>query len=155
MTAPDTRQSTAPKVFTLADPEPEYGNGAVFAVHYGDYHHRQEIWVASGANIGNLYPLGGEFGRPKVVEDPLNDFERANSREPWRQPPGTIPLHPVWSDVVARGPVVMLVPGQADTYDAGWKDGRQRLLEQVEELRDAEDVPPGRGWRASKETDHG
>lgn len=140
------------KVYGPGDPEPEYDNGAVFAVHHGDYH-RQEIWVASGANIGNLYPLGGEFGRPRVVEDPRSTMEKLTSGEPWRQPPGTIPLHPVWSDVVARGPVVMLTPGQADVYAAGWAAGRQRLLEQIEELRDTEDVPPGHGWRANPTDD--
>jgi hypothetical protein len=135
----------APKVYTAGDPEPQYGPGAVFAVFWGDYR-RQEIWVASGANIGNLYPLGGEFGVPKVVEDPRDDFERGlHSRDRWVQPPGTVPLHPTWSDLVARGPVVMLVPGQADAYAAGWATGRQRLLEQIEELRDEEDEPPAVG----------
>jgi hypothetical protein len=144
---------TAPKVYTADDPEPDYSGGAVFAVHYGNYR-RQEIWVASGDNIGNLYPLGGEAGKPRIVEDPRSELEKigptlGRSRT-WQQPPGTIPLHPTWHDMVARGPVVMLVPGQADTYAAGWATGRQRLLAQIEQLRDDEDVPPGHGWRAAR-----
>jgi hypothetical protein len=88
---------TAPKVYTADDPEPDYSGGAVFAVHYGNYR-RQEIWVASGDNIGNLYPLGGEAGKPRIVEDPRSELEKigptlGRSRT-WQQPPGTIPLHP-------------------------------------------------------------
>lgn len=129
--------------------EPQ-GSGAVVAVHYGDYR-RQEIWVSSGANIGNWYSLGGEFGRPKVVDDPRSHTQKMFDPGSWQQPDGTIPLHPTWDDVIGRGPVVLLVPGQEDAYANGWEAGRRRLLEQVEELRDSEDVPPGYGWRAHNE----
>lgn len=104
---------------------------ALVAVNFGDYR-RQEVWVRSGVNIGNWYPLGGEFGIPPVVEDPRVA----------RRPAGTIPLHPGWYDVLARGPVVLLSPGQGGVYASGWGAGRRRLLEQIEELRDDEDQPP-------------
>ena len=149
------RELDSAKVFTAADPEPDYHGGTVVAIHWGDYR-RQEIWVASGANIGNWYPLGGEFGRPKMWVDPRSELERL-AHYPHRDTsgpgPGEVPLHPVWSDLVARGPVTLLVPAQADTYAAGWADGRRRLLEQIEELRDEEDVPPGHGWRAGEGDD--
>ncbi len=122
------------------DDEPQ-GSGSVVAIHWGDYR-RLEIWVSSGANIGNWYPLGGEFGCPGVAEDPRPELQKAASRERWQRPPGTIPLHPVWSDVLARGPAVLLVPGQAEAYADGWEAGRRRLLDQIEQLRDDEGVPP-------------
>jgi hypothetical protein len=140
----------APKVFTVGDPEPDCSPGTVAAVRYADYR-RQEIWVSSGANIGNWYPLGGEFGIPKVAEDPRTPMEKLISRDRWRQPPGTVPLHPHWEDIVARGPVTLLVPGQADAYATGWADGRARLFQQMDELRDEEDTPPGYGWRAGEQ----
>lgn len=125
---------TAPKVFTAADPWPDFGPGTVVAVNYGDYR-TQEVWVASGPNVGNWYPLGGEFGRgPKVAEDPRTPLQKV-----WHPPPGTIPLHPHWADVVARGPVTLLVAAQDAAYTAGWRNGRRRLYEQVESLRDEED----------------
>ena len=132
------------------DDEPQ-GSGAIVAVHYGDYR-RQEIWVSSGANIGNWYCLGGEFrvGGPPTAEDRRSYAERMTSREHWVQPPGTIPLQPVWTDVLGRGPVVLLAAGQDDVYAAGWEAGRRRMLEQIEDLRDDEDVPPGHGWRADR-----
>lgn len=133
------------------DDEPD-GNGAIVAVNYGDYR-EQEIWVASGTNIGCWYPLGGEFGRPKVSEDPRSYAEKNLSRDAWRRPPGTVPLHPTWSDVVRRGPVVLLTPGKADTYAAGWEAGRRRFFTQIEELKDSEDVPPGYGWRGVPDHD--
>lgn len=114
--------------------------GAVVAVHYGDYR-RQEIWVASGTNIGNWYPLGGEFGRPKVVGDTRTDVEKLTGRPPWVQPPGTIPPHPHWEDVLARGPVTLLSAGGAETYRRGWRAGRRNLWEAMETL--AEEDPPG------------
>jgi hypothetical protein len=132
------------------DDEPQ-GSGAVVAVHWGDYR-RQEIWVASGANIGNWYCLGGEFrvGGPPAVDDPRPYHEKTFSREYWVQPPGTVPVQPTWEDVVKRGPVVLLTPGQDGVYAAGWEAGRRRMLEQIETLRDDEDVPPGTGWRAGE-----
>jgi len=129
---------TTPKVFGPSDPEPDVRSGAIVAVHYGDYR-LQEIWVQSGANIGNWYPLGGEFGRPKVVEDDRPYHVRMMGNERWVQPPGTIPLHPRWEDITARGPVTLLVPGDQAMYVAGWADGRNRLLEQIDGLREDED----------------
>lgn len=143
--------TTSAKIFTASDPDPDLGSGSIVAVNYGDYR-QQEIWVASGANIGNWYPLGGEFGVPKVAEDPRPYAEQITSRTPWKRPPGTIPQHPHWGDIVARGPVTVLVPSAADAYAGGWKSGRKRLCEQVEDLRDEEDVPPGYGWRHMEET---
>jgi hypothetical protein len=95
---------------------------------------KQEVWVSSGTNVGNWYPLGGEFGTPKVVEDPRTPMEKMMSREYWRQPPGTVPLHPTWSDVLARGPVVLLAAVDGAAYLAGWRAGRRELWQQMEEL---------------------
>ncbi len=114
--------------------EPQ-NSGAVVALNYGDYR-SQEIWVSSGANIGNWYPLGGEFGRPKVVEDPRTEAQKLSDsicrRPEWQQPPGTIPLHPDWSDVLARGPVTLLVAGDDEAYTRGWRAGRRALWESME-----------------------
>lgn len=117
--------------------EPQY-SGAVVAVHYGDYR-RQELWIASGSNIGNWYLLGSEYGRPKVVEDPRSEMEKMCSREPWRQPPGTIPLHTDWSHVLARGPVTLLTAGDEETYRRGWRAGRRDLCQAMESV--AEEDP--------------
>lgn len=106
-------------------------SGAVVAVHWGNYRD-QEIWVRSGANIGNWYPLGGEFGRPRVAEDPRSELEKLSSREHWQRPAGTIPQHPHWSDVLARGPVTLLTPGDDATYAAGWRNGRKALWDHME-----------------------
>lgn len=99
------------------DDEPQ-DSGAVVAVHYGDYR-EQEIWVSSGANIGNWYPLGGEFW---VVWDRK------------RMPAGVTMQHPHWEDVLARGPVVLLSPGDKDTYNAGWRNGRKAMWESMEDM---------------------
>jgi hypothetical protein len=103
-------------------------SGAVVAVFLGDYR-RQEIWVASGASIGNWYPLGGEFW---VV------WNRH------RMPPGVTKEHPVWADVLARGPVTLLVSAEQDAYLSGWRAGRRVLHEQMEEIshQDPDEVDP-------------
>jgi hypothetical protein len=105
---------TAVQVFTKGDPEPLVHGGTLAVVNYGDYR-SQEVWVASGVNIGNWFPLGGEFGYSAT------------------------PDFPTWDDVTARGPVTLVVAASRETYRQGWADGRQRLLEQIEELRDTED----------------
>lgn len=110
------------KVFTAEDEEPDVRPGTLAVVHQGDYR-EQEVWVASGSNIGNWYPLGGEHWAV------------------WRRgymPPGVTMQYPTWRDVVARGPVTLMVPSPQAAYDQGWEDGRTRLLEQIEGLRDAE-----------------
>lgn len=118
--------------------EPQ-GAGTIVVVNHGNYRD-QEAWVRSGANIGCWYPLGGEFGGPKVAEDPRNELEKLSSRVPWRQPPGTIPLHPQWEDVIARGPVTLLVAADDESYRRGWRAGRRDLWQAMEEV--AEDDPP-------------
>lgn len=109
------------KVFTAADPEPDVLPGTLAVVHVGDYQ-RQEVWVASGSNIGNWYPLGGEHW---VV------WARA------ALPPAVLKEHPVWRDVVARGPVVLMVAVGGSGYEQGWVDGRAQLLEQIQQLAEA------------------
>lgn len=99
------------------DDEPQQ-SGAVVAVNYGDYH-AQELWIRSGANIGNWYCLGGEFGVP-------------------RHGTHTLPLHPHWEDVLARGPVTLLTADHDEAYAAGWASGRRRLVEQIDTFADAE-----------------
>lgn len=108
-------------------------SGAVVAVHLGDYR-RQELWIRSGANIGNWYCLGGEFGRPKVAEDPRSMADKMVSREHWERPAGTIPQHPDWHDVCARGPVTLLVGADSDAYVQGWRAGRRDLWSQMEDV---------------------
>jgi hypothetical protein len=113
------------------DDEPQT-SGAIVAVHYGDYR-QQEIWVASGANIGNWYPLGGEFGRPKPWEDPRTYAEKMFDRGPVPQmPPGHVPLHPHWEDVIARGPVVLLTAADDEAYRNGWRNGRKHMWDGLE-----------------------
>ena len=103
------------------------------AVHFGNYR-RQEIWVSSGANIGNWYCLGGEYGRPPVWDNNVPDHLFLQARKPLpTRPPGSIPQHPTWSDVLARGPVTLLVPGEAAAYLAGWHAGRRDLWQGMEE----------------------
>lgn len=94
--------------------------GALVVVHYGLYRN-QEVWVRSGANHGNWYPLGGEFW---AVWDPQ------------RRPPGVTKQDPEWSDVLARGPVTLLVAADGVSYRAGWRAGRYDLWRNVEQLLD-------------------
>jgi hypothetical protein len=112
---PDTKQLGP-------DDEPQEC-GALVAVHLGDYR-SQEVWVRSGAMIGNWYPLGGEFW---AVWD----------RQ--RMPAGVTKQHPTWADVLARGPVTLLVPAGRDAYVAGWRAGRRDLWQSMESV--AEDDP--------------
>jgi hypothetical protein len=123
---------------TLGPSDEPQRSGAIVAVHYGDYR-AQECWIRSGANIGNWYCLGGEFGRPKPWDDPRTEMEKMLHRRDVPAPapgPGEIVRHPTWRDVLARGPVTLLSAGEQDTYAAGWANGRRRMLEQMEELGD-------------------
>lgn len=90
-------------------------SGAVVAVNWDGYH-VAELWQRSSINFANWYCLGNEFGIPRGL-----------------------PLHPRWEDVLARGPVTLLVPGERQAYADGWVNGRRRLVEQITELSDAED----------------
>jgi hypothetical protein len=115
--------------------EPQH-SGAVVATHWGDYR-IQEIWVRSGANIGNWYCLGGEFLKPRVWIDRRSEAEKLMWPSWSPQPePGEVPLHPHWEDVFARGPVTLLVPGDQDAYRDGWRNGRQRMVEQMKTVAD-------------------
>ncbi len=128
------------------DDEPQK-SGAVVAVHWGDYR-RQEIWVRSGANIGNWYCLGGEFGTPRVWVDERTAMDKMLHRGPEPRPgPGEVPQHPHWEDVVARGPVTLLVAGDRAAYVAGWRAGRRDLWQSVESVAegDPQDVAAERG----------
>jgi len=113
--------------------EPQ-SNGTPVIVWPGDYR-RQEVWVASGANIGNWYCLGNEFGRPRTWEDPRTYAETVMSLKPApRMPAHLIPMHPVWSDVLDRGPVFLLSHDNTTAYRTGWRNGRRRLYEEIESL---------------------
>jgi hypothetical protein len=115
--------------------EPQH-SGAIVAVNYGDYR-CVEAWIRSGSNIGNWYCLGGEYGQPKVWTDPRTEMEKLMWTGPNPRPgPGEVPLHPHWEDVLARGPVTLLVAGDGDAYRAGWRNGRRHLAQQVETLSD-------------------
>jgi hypothetical protein len=81
--------------------------GAVVAVNWGDYR-RQELWTASGNDIGT-----------------------------WIWPPSVAWCHvrgPGWSDVLARGPVVLLTAAPEDAYRAGQVAGRRELLAKIQEM---------------------
>lgn len=124
--------------FLGPDDEPQH-SGAIVAVHWGDYR-RQELWVRSGANIGNWYCLGGEFDRPKPWVDPRSELEKISWRGPVPRPgPGEVPLHPHWEDVLARGPVTLLVASDQETYRTAWRNGRRRMVEQMETVADDDD----------------
>lgn len=124
------------------DDEPQE-SGALVAVHLGDYR-RQEVWVSSGANIGNWYCLGGEFGTPRVWDDPRSHLDRMFNADPVPvRPAGTVPQHPHWDDILTRGPVTILTPGDDDTYRAGWRNGRRNLWHDMENRID-EGPPPAR-----------
>lgn len=116
------------------DDEPR-SNGALVLVWAGDYR-RQEVWTASGANIGNWYCLGNEFGRPKVwdPEPPMPLLDLIGSRPKPVMPAGMIPLQPDWDDVLKRGPVSLLGHDNVTAYRAGWRNGRRRLYEEIESL---------------------
>lgn len=120
------------------DDEPQ-GSGAVVAVHWGNYR-LQEVWVASGANIGNWYCLGGEFGAPRVWDAPRPAIPGFPREATPPRPAGTVPQHPHFDDILARGPVILLVPGDDAAYRAGWKAGRKALWDDMEEA--VYDDPP-------------
>jgi len=123
---------------TLGPSDEPQNSGAVVAVNYGDYR-TQELWVRSGANVSNWFCLGGEFGRPRVWIDQRDPLEMLTHRGPQPGPgPGEIPQFPHWEDIIARGPVTLLSPGNEDTYKAGWVNGRRRLVEQMESVTDDE-----------------
>lgn len=102
---------------TLGPLDEPQNSGAVVAVHYGDYR-QQELWIRSGANLPCWYCLGGEFGKPR----PNLDIE----------------VHPHWEDVLARGPVMLLLAGSQEAYEVGWASGRRRMVEQMEALSDVD-----------------
>ncbi len=114
------------------DDEPRE-NGALVIVWAGDYR-MQEVWVASGANIGNWYCLGNEFRQPKIWDPPKVDIWRMNPPPPPPRPAGTIPLQPDWYFVLTRGPVTLLSYDNGSAYRTGWVNGRRRLHEEIEQL---------------------
>lgn len=113
------------------DDEPRT-NGALVLVWADDYQW-QEVWVASGANIGNWYCLGGEFGRPKVWDPPRRDLPLFRDVVDPPRPTGTIPVQPDWFFVLTRGPVVLLTWDHQEAYADGWRNGRRRLYETIAE----------------------
>lgn len=122
MSAPDvTGDPAGPRLLGPADEPRE--SGALVAVHLGDYR-RQEVWVSSGANVGNWYPLGGEF---------WVTWDRG------RMPAGVTKAHPEWADVLARGPVTLLVPAGGAAYLAGWRAGRTALADTLTDWLDMHD----------------
>lgn len=139
---------TGGKVFTARDPWPDLNPGAVLALNYGDYRN-QYLFVVSGADYGVLVQLGNGYGHRIQVADDDRTTMQQMSGEPWRQPPGTLPRHPHWEDVVALGPLTLLIPGDQDMYRQGWTDGRKRLVEQFESLADEENIAPQRAEPAA------
>lgn len=100
---------TAPERLTEEPPI-----GSVVAI---DWHkHRQEIWVANSANVGNWY----------TTDIPL-DLSGG---------------HPTWSDVLARADgrtLTLLVAADQDTYrtgyDAGVSTSIAAITEAIEDIR--------------------
>ncbi len=92
------------------------GPGTLVAVWFGDPD-RMEIWCSGRVNRGNWYPLTQPLSLTTVEK---------------------IRPHPEWSDVLARGPVVLLVPAPAVAYDYGWQLGRRELLNRLQDLVDSE-----------------
>jgi hypothetical protein len=114
------------------DDEPR-NNGALVLVWPGNYRD-QEVWVASGANIGNWYCLGNEFPRPQVWDPPKVDFWVRDPGPPPPRPKGSIPLQPDWDFVLTRGPVMLLTWDHQWAYAAGWRNGRRTLVQEIESL---------------------
>jgi hypothetical protein len=113
-------------------------SGSVVAVNYGD-HREQEIWVrVGGVHHGTWCPIGGEYGKSQIAEDP-DPSRTLLRRDHWQRPPDAIPQHPQWHDVLARGPVVLLLPAGQDAYLNGWRAGRRDLWQAMEET--AEEDP--------------
>ena len=54
------------------------------------------------------------------------------------RPAGTVPQHPDWSDVLARGPVTLLVAANGEASRQGWKAGRRHLWQAMEDLAEEE-----------------
>jgi hypothetical protein len=132
---------TTPKLLGPRD-KPQQA-GAVVAVHYGDCR-RQEFWIASGSSGGNWFCLGGEYGRPKVWIDSRTHMEKMLQRGPEPRPgPDEVPQFPHWEDVLARGPVTLLVAGDTDSYRQGWRNGRKALWDSMENeiYDDPQEVP--------------
>lgn len=106
-------------------------SGALVLAWPGDYRY-QQVWVGSGANIGNWYCLGNEFGRPHAWDAPKRDV--------WERGPvpkrsaGTVPSQPAWEDVLRSGPVVLLTFGWQSAYRQGWRNGRRDLASAIESL---------------------
>jgi len=89
--------------------------GTIVVVNLEAGYNHMEVWVRSGANIGNWYYLGNEAGRA------------------YR---GEVPVHPTWPDVLKRGEVTVLSPGDPTTYRNGWRNGRYALWREMEGMID-------------------
>lgn len=91
---------------TVNDPLPtgldeEPPTGSVVAIDWGESH--QEVWVSNKSNIGNWYTTDARID------------------ERW---------HPTWYDVKRRAEgrtLTLLVPGDPDTYAAGFDAGVARV----------------------------
>jgi hypothetical protein len=60
-------------------------------------------------------------------------------------PAGVTKQHPDWGDVLARGPVTLLLPAGNDGYIAGWRAGRRDLWQAMEEIADDDPEEDHRG----------
>lgn len=130
---------TGVKVYRAGDVEPDLPHGTVAVVNYGDYA-SQEVWMKSGVMDGSWICLGGDGGqRPPIRDDPRTYAQKLVDPRPYIPPAGALPSWPKWTDMLRRGPVVILAPGQHALYEAGWRNGRRDLLSEIESL--AEDGP--------------
>ncbi len=68
--------------------------------------------------------------------DPPAAFGGRERRRIPPRPAGTVPLHPHFDDILARGPVSLLTHDNTTAYRTGWRNGRRRLHEEIESLAD-------------------
>ncbi len=92
--------------------EQEPPTGSVVAIDWGGSY--QEVWVSNRSNIGNWYTTDARFAGD------------------W---------HPTWHDVKRRAQgqgstLTLLVPGDRDTYAAGFDAGVSRLGDAVAQVVD-------------------
>lgn len=95
---------------TNFDPSQEPPTGSVVAIDWGQ--HRQEVWVANKANVGNWY----------TTDIPMDGR-----------------THPTWDDVRVRAEgrtIALLTAGCADDWQAGWYAGASAVAQAVEAAAD-------------------
>jgi hypothetical protein len=112
-----------------------------FGITSGDPRPRLADHASDGFRMVNLLLTALGDGAALFIEDAVKASLRAAGHRPVR---GLEYFHlgvresvfATAADVLARGPVTLLVPGDADAYRAGWSNGRRRMVEQMETVAD-------------------